>query len=121
MFRARNEQVNSTDQFAAAYTAFAQEAEFYADCGFVDDMLYAVPIEPSKIVRTIAIARRVRNLHVLIDSDEALDKLELSAPESFVFSVFLKVDCGYHRAGVVADARASIELAQRIHSGRATR
>ncbi len=86
------------------------EVEHFADGGF-DDITYAVPIAPEKLERAAGIAKRIKRLNVLIDSFDALDALESSG---FVFDVFLKVDCGYHRAGVDPDDRASTVLARRL-------
>lgn len=85
------------------------EAEAFADGGF-RDITYAVPIAPSreKLARAAEIARRVERLSVLIDSEPALRALE---ELDFVFDVFLKVDCGYHRAGVDPDSPDSVRLA----------
>lgn len=72
------------------------EADFFADAGF-RDITYAVPIAPDKLPRAAALAKRIERLNILIDSERVL-----RAVESFggVWDVFLKVDCGYHRAGV---------------------
>ena len=85
------------------------EADAFADGGF-RDITYAVPIAPSreKISRAAEIAHRVERLSVLIDSDAALRALE---EFDFTFDVFLKVDCGYHRAGVDPDSPDSVRLA----------
>jgi D-serine deaminase-like pyridoxal phosphate-dependent protein len=85
------------------------EAEVFADAGF-RDITYAVPIAPSreKLARAADIAHRVDRLGVLIDSDTALRALE---EYDFTFDVFLKVDCGYHRAGVDPASPDSVRLA----------
>lgn len=85
------------------------EAEMFADAGF-RDITYAVPIAPSreKLKRAAAIAHRVERLGLLIDSDLALRALE---DFDFTFDVFLKVDCGYHRAGVDPQSPDSVRLA----------
>jgi D-serine deaminase-like pyridoxal phosphate-dependent protein len=85
------------------------EAEVFADAGF-RDITYAVPIAPSreKLARAASIAHRVERLGVLIDSDAALRALE---EFDFTFDVFLKVDCGYHRAGVDPGSPDSARLA----------
>jgi D-serine deaminase-like pyridoxal phosphate-dependent protein len=72
------------------------EGEFFADAGF-RDITYAMPIAPEKLARATALARRVERLNILIDSFDALHAVEQA---NAVFDVFLKVDCGYHRAGV---------------------
>lgn len=85
------------------------EAELFADHGF-RDITYAVPIAPShaKLDRAMALAQRIERFSVLIDSERALRALEEA---SFTFDVFLKVDCGYHRAGVDPDSPDSVRLA----------
>ncbi|HEY0370439.1 MAG TPA: alanine racemase [Thermoanaerobaculia bacterium] len=85
------------------------EAELFAGAGF-RDITYAVPIAPSreKLARAAAIAHRVERLSVLIDSDVALRALE---EFDFTFDVFLKVDCGYHRAGIDPASPDSVRLA----------
>ena len=86
------------------------EVELFADGGF-RDITYAVPIAPEKLARAAGIARRIQRLNILIDSFEALEAIESSG---FTFDVFLKVDCGYHRAGVNPDDPASLVLAHRL-------
>ena len=76
------------------------EAEFFADGGF-RDITYAFPIAPEKLARAGELARRIDRLNLLIDNEAALRALEaFHRAQGVVFDVFLKVDCGYHRAGV---------------------
>jgi D-serine deaminase-like pyridoxal phosphate-dependent protein len=88
------------------------EAEFFADAGF-RDITYAVPIAPDKLPRAAALARRVERLNILIDSFDALRAVEESGT---VFDAFLKVDCGYHRAGVDPNDPDSVRLAMAMAS-----
>jgi D-serine deaminase-like pyridoxal phosphate-dependent protein len=83
------------------------EAEFFADAGF-RDITYAVPIAPEKLPRAAALARRIERLNILVDSFDALHAVESAGA---VFDAFLKVDCGYHRAGVDPDDPESVRLA----------
>ena len=83
------------------------EAEFYAEGG-LRDITYAVPIAPDKLDRASALAERVDRLNILIDSAEALAAIE---GQGRTFDVFLKVDCGYHRAGVDPHDPESVKLA----------
>jgi D-serine deaminase-like pyridoxal phosphate-dependent protein len=83
------------------------EAEVFAREGF-RDITYAVPIAPDKLGRAAELARRVDRLSVVIDSELALRAVEQS---EHTFDVFLKVDCGYHRAGVDPDNPDSARLA----------
>ncbi|HEV2988963.1 MAG TPA: alanine racemase [Candidatus Angelobacter sp.] len=86
------------------------EAEFFAQHGF-DDITYAVPISPAKLTRAAILARRVKRLNLLLDSPETLQALQdFHAAQGMVFDVFLKVDSGYHRAGVDPDSPESVWL-----------
>jgi len=90
------------------------EAEFFADAGF-GDVTYAVPIAPEKLPRAAALATRIERLNILIDSELALRAVEeFHAANGVVFDVFLKVDCGYHRAGVDPNDPGSVRLALAI-------
>ena len=87
------------------------EAEFFAEGGF-RDITYAVPVAPEKLPRAAALASRIERLNILIDSDAALRAVEeFHAANGVVFDVFLKVDCGYHRAGVDPNDPDSVRLA----------
>lgn len=89
------------------------EAEYFAAAGF-DDITWAVPLAPSKLERCLAIMKKAR-LILLIDHPMAVAALEeFGAAHDAEFDVMLKVDCGYHRAGVDPDARSSVELALSI-------
>jgi D-serine deaminase-like pyridoxal phosphate-dependent protein len=88
------------------------EAEFYADAGF-RDITYAVPIAPEKLPRAAALQRRLERLNILLDSFDALRAVEASGT---VFDAFLKVDCGYHRAGVDPNDPDSVRLAMAMAS-----
>jgi D-serine deaminase-like pyridoxal phosphate-dependent protein len=87
------------------------EAELFAAHGF-RDITYAVPVAPEKLARAAALAKDVERLNLLIDSEIALRALEdFHAAHGAVFDVFLKVDCGYHRAGVDPADPDSVKLA----------
>ena len=87
------------------------EAEFFANAGF-RDITYAVPIAPEKLARAAALAARIERLNILIDSPATLRAVEeFHAAHGVVFDVFLKVDCGYHRAGVDPDDPDSVRFA----------
>jgi D-serine deaminase-like pyridoxal phosphate-dependent protein len=87
------------------------EGEMLAADGF-RDITYAVPIAPGKLARAAALARRIDRLNILIDNDEVLRAVEsFHASTGIVFDLYLKVDCGYHRAGVDAGSPDSVRLA----------
>jgi D-serine deaminase-like pyridoxal phosphate-dependent protein len=93
------------------------EGEFFAEAGF-EDITYAVPIPPEKLDRAAALAAKIERLNILIDSEPALRAIE---EKKAVFDVFLKVDCGYHRAGVDPDRPESVRLAKAIAQSRYVR
>ena len=64
----------------------------------------------NRIPEAVKLGRRV-TLRLVVDSREAVDALEQSGHP---FPVWLKVDCGYHRAGVDPQSPAAVDLAQRI-------
>ena len=87
------------------------EAEFFAKGGF-RDITYAVPIAPEKLRRAADLASKIDRINILIDDERALRAIEeFHTSENVVFDVFLKVDCGYHRAGVDPDSADSVRLA----------
>ncbi|HUO84032.1 MAG TPA: alanine racemase [Thermoanaerobaculia bacterium] len=97
------------------------EAEFFAAHGF-DDITYAVPIAPAKLDRVADLSRRLKRCSILLDGFEALAAVEAFAhSKSLRFSVFLKVDCGDHRAGVLPDDAAAIELVRSLARSEAIR
>jgi D-serine deaminase-like pyridoxal phosphate-dependent protein len=63
---------------------------------------------PEKLPRAAALARHVERFNILIDSFAALQAVERAGA---VFDAFLKVDCGYHRAGVDPNDPDSVRLA----------
>ncbi|HUP62058.1 MAG TPA: alanine racemase [Thermoanaerobaculia bacterium] len=99
------------------------EAEHFAADGY-RDITYAVPLAPTKekLDRVAALASRVERIAILIDSEPALHALQqYSASHGTIFDVFLKVDCGYHRAGVDPGNPDSVRLALGIARSEAVR
>lgn len=87
------------------------EAERMAADGF-RDITYGVPIAPQKLARAAELARTIDRLNILIDSEEALRAIvAFHQATGVTFDAFLKVDCGYHRAGVDPDSPDSVALA----------
>ncbi len=85
------------------------EAHAFADQGF-DNITWAFPAIPSRLEEAARLAERVQ-LHLVIDTLETLDAIERTGAP---FSVLLKVDCGYHRAGVDPHSDLAITLPYRI-------
>jgi len=90
------------------------EAAFFAAGGF-RDITYAVPIAAAKLAAAVELALRLDRLNLLVDHPDAAAAVEACARERGVrFPVFLKVDCGYHRAGVDPANEESVAFAARL-------
>ncbi len=85
------------------------EASVFADHGF-DDLTWAFPLILDRLPEARALAERV-TLRIFVDGPEALDALERTGVP---FHVWLKIDCGYHRAGLDPASPATLELARRL-------
>jgi D-serine deaminase-like pyridoxal phosphate-dependent protein len=89
------------------------EANFYSTAGF-GDITYAVPIAVNRIEDAVELSH-AGILNLLLDHEQTFFELEKCAQARNVrFSVFLKVDCGYHRAGVDPLREQSVELASKL-------
>lgn len=83
------------------------EARTFAAHGF-DDITLAVPLAPHRVEEAVGLG-----LNILIDSLAALEAIEAAVTQPVC--VFLKVDCGYGRAGVLPDDPEAWALAERLH------
>jgi D-serine deaminase-like pyridoxal phosphate-dependent protein len=90
------------------------EAETFARHGF-DDITWAFPLILSRLDETRRLAGRA-TLRVTVDSREAVDALERTGHR---FHVWLKIDCGYHRAGMDPARPETLDLARRLAESRA--
>ncbi|HSF20380.1 MAG TPA: alanine racemase [Vicinamibacteria bacterium] len=90
------------------------EARFFARAGF-RDITYAVPIATNRLHEAAELARSLGALNLLLDHEATLGAMEsVARATGSRFRVFLKVDCGYHRAGVDPEREESVALALRI-------
>ena len=92
------------------------EARVFADHGFTD-ITWAFPVQLGRIAEAQALAERI-TFRLFADGPEAVDALEATG---FPFHVWLKIDCGYHRAGLDPAAPATLALAQRVARSRTLR
>lgn len=75
-----------------------------------DDITWAFPVQLTRLDEVRELAERI-TLRLVVDTEEAVRALEsLELP----LHVWLKVDCGYHRAGVDPDSPEALELARRL-------
>ena len=96
-----------------------QECEHFAAAGFTD-ILYGVPIEPSKLPRAFLLHQRLPAFHLMVDTREGLAAVEsfLSQRQAEIFSLWVAIDAGYGREGVRHDSEAALELAAAVHASR---
>lgn len=94
------------------------EAEFFAKGGF-EDIVYAVPVAPAKLERCAALVHSLNRFAILVDSLDALGAVEeFARAQDLLFDVWLKIDCGYHRAGVDPESDLAMELGRRAAASR---
>ena len=85
------------------------EAGVFARAGF-RDITWAFPIDPGHVAPARRIAQQTgATLRVVVDDFAAAEALAGSG-----LHVWLKVDCGYHRAGVDPDAPYALEVAREL-------
>lgn len=90
------------------------EARAFAAAGF-SDLTYGVPVPFHAIPEAADLLARGTRLNLLLDSEAALRELEAAgSARGLRFPVFLKVDCGYHRAGVDPEREESLGLARAL-------
>ena len=101
-------------QFGGITVSTLAEAAFFAAGGF-SDITYAVPVAPAKVGEAAEIASRLGRLNLLVDHTDAAAAVEACArARGLRLSLFLKVDCGYHRAGVDPERTESVVFAARL-------
>jgi D-serine deaminase-like pyridoxal phosphate-dependent protein len=103
---ALQQQISSTPGVTVSTIA---EARIFIDHGY-SDLTWAFPLNPDYLDEVLSLARR-STLRLLVDNERALQTLEAAGVR---LHVWLKVDCGYHRAGVDPDDPGSLDLAARL-------
>jgi len=107
--------VQTRNQVGGITVSTLAEARGFGAGGF-RDITYAVPVPLDRLGECAALTRQLDRFHLLLDHPLTLAALEEFAGSNGVrFSVFLKVDCGLHRAGVDAERAESIALGQQVH------
>lgn len=94
---------------AGATVATLEEARYFGSHG-VRDLTWAFPVIPGRLAEARELASHL-TLRLVVDSVEALTAVAaLAVP----LHVWIKVDCGYHRAGVDPEGDLVVELARRL-------
>jgi D-serine deaminase-like pyridoxal phosphate-dependent protein len=91
-------------------TSTLAEVWAFAKYGFTD-FTYAIPIERGKFAESIEIIKSGVTLNLLTDDSETVKELNEAAKDAGeTVSVFVKIDCGYHRVGVEPNTSAAVEI-----------
>lgn len=72
--------------------------------GVVEDVLYGLPPAKSRIPELIELKKHVKHVRLMIDHISQLQLIKESSPENEKWSVFIKVDMGTHRAGLISES-----------------
>lgn len=106
------------DHFGGLTVSTLEEARAFAAAGF-SDLTWAIPFAPASLAEALELRSSVERLSLLLDSEEALRELEKALGGQGRAPVWLKVDCGYHRAGVDPSQPASAALAAQLAASEA--
>jgi D-serine deaminase-like pyridoxal phosphate-dependent protein len=102
------------DQTRAVTVSTMAEACGFAANGF-RDITYAVPIEPGKFKAAIELAKVCESFNLITDDPGIPSLLDEAARQAdVILSLFLKVDCGYHRCGVEPESAEALEIPKQI-------
>jgi D-serine deaminase-like pyridoxal phosphate-dependent protein len=102
------------DHFGGITVSTMAEARGFADAGF-RDITYAVPVAPQKLDEVVELNARVDRLSVLVDHVVTVRAIEeISSARGVTLPVWLKLDCGLHRAGVDPLSDGAVALAGRL-------
>jgi len=88
------------------------EAEAFVRGGFTD-LTWAFPLDPSHVAHVQRVAQAGATVRVILDDLDTAKALAGSG-----LHVWLKVDCGYHRAGVDPSSRHGLEVARELGAER---
>ncbi|HXF95824.1 MAG TPA: alanine racemase [Gemmatimonadales bacterium] len=94
---------------AGITVATLAEAEAFAGAGF-DDITWAFPLDPGHLSRARRVAERAL-LRVVVDDLDTARRLRHTG-----LHAWLKVDCGYHRAGVDPASPYALRVARELGS-----
>ena len=90
------------------------EASAFADAGF-DNITYAVPLAPDKFSGVQRISKQT-HLNVLLDHPVMVKQLsQFCKTANLSLDIFVKVNCGYPRAGIDPNTPAAITLVKKIY------
>lgn len=88
---------------------------FLLECearGRACSILYGVPVPQSATPRLVQLASKLQPgaVNILVDNEDALRRL--SFPDGITIGIYIKVDTGYHRAGITTSSPKFPQLVQ---------
>lgn len=102
--------IQTAEHLGGVTVSTLAEARAFSKFGF-DDFTYAVPIEPGKFSEVIEIVKSGVNLNVITDDAEIPPVLNEAAKKSDVkINVFVEIDCGDNRSGVLPSSPQAVEI-----------
>ncbi|KAL4768519.1 putative serine dehydratase domain-containing protein [Aspergillus nidulans var. acristatus] len=81
--------------------------------GVLDECLYSMPIYPTVLPRLLRISESLKIL-LMIDNEQHIDVLEKFSCSTAPWPVFIKIDVGTRRAGIVNSSSALPNLVKRV-------
>jgi len=100
--------MQTAGHFGGITVSTIAEAHHFRAAG-VDDITLGVPIAPAKAREAVGMG-----LNLLVDSMKAIDAIESACDSGSTVDVWLKVDCGYGRAGVNPKDALAVAVADRL-------
>ncbi len=106
--------IQTAGHFGGITVSTLAEARGFAGAGFTD-ITYAVPVAPKKLVDVVEINARIDRFAVLVDHIVTIQAIEeVARAHALALPVWLKLDCGLHRAGVDPESNQAGALAARL-------
>jgi len=107
-------QLQVAGHFGGITVSTLAEAHYFAEGGFTD-ITWAFPLPLGRVVEALELTNQIERFAVVVDHMETLEVLEKEADKRCeTVCVYLKLDCGYGRAGVQADDPTAMDLARRL-------
>lgn len=106
--------IQTRGHFGGITVSTLAEARGFAEAGF-RDITYAVPVAPQRLAEVVELNSKINRLAVLVDHITTVMAIEeIAAANSVALPVWLKIDCGLHRAGVDPESDHAVALAGRL-------
>ena len=101
--------------FGGITVSTLREAEYFFEHG-VTDVTYAICVSPAKLQDVMELRKRGLNLHIITDDVQVARQItNFGMRNRCKFSVFIEVDSGYGRSGVLPTSEALLDIAKILH------